>query len=216
MFQVLDQTNKHRFPEVMHNQFRLRHEVFVQEKGWKEFETGDYETDNYDNDSAVYFAALEGVDTVVAGFRLYPTSLPHMISEEFPHLVEGAVIHRPDVMEWTRFAISRERRRGTTYSELLAAMQEYGLREGLSGVTAVIRAHRIRAMQAAGCSVLPLGLPQDIGGESCVALFFEVSEKVLDQIRYAGKLSGPVLKFDDDETRRLNNRSTRQKMVVRR
>lgn len=215
MFRVLDQTNKHRFPEVMHNQFRLRHSVFVQEKGWKEFETGDYETDNYDNESAVYFAAVEDADSVIAGFRLYPTTLPHMISEEFPHLVEGAVIHRPDVMEWTRFAISRERRRGSTYSELLAAMQEYGLREGLSGVTAVIRAHRVRAMQAAGCTVLPLGLPQDVGGESCVALFFEVSEEVLDQIRHVGKLSGPVLNFDDEDALRPNIRP-KQKMMVRR
>lgn len=193
MFRVIDQTNKHRFPKIMDGQFRLRHEIFVQEKGWKEFEAGNYETDNYDNDDAVYFAAIEGVDDVIGGFRLYPTTLPHMISEEFAHLVEGSVIQRPDVMEWTRFAICRERRRSNTYSELLAAMQEYGLMEGLSGVTAVIRTHRVRAMQAFGCSVLPLGLPHDVGGESCVALYFEISEEVLDRIRDVGKISGAVL-----------------------
>lgn len=198
MFKVLDQSNKHRFPEIMHGQFRLRHEIFVKEKGWKEFEAGSYETDNYDNDAAVYFASVEGKDSVVGGFRLYPTTLPHMISEEFPHLVEGAVIQRADVMEWTRFAICRERRKGSTYSELLAAMQEYGLAEGLSGVTAVIRTHRVRAMQAAGCTVLPLGLPHEIGGESCVALYFEISENVLDCIREAGSISGAVL---DSEAR---------------
>ncbi|RYE43192.1 MAG: autoinducer synthase, partial [Hyphomicrobiales bacterium] len=133
---------------------------------------------------------------VIGGLRLYPTLLPHMISEEFPHLVEGAIIQRPDVMEWTRFAICRERRRSTTYSELLAAMQEYGLMEGLSGVTAVIRTHRVRAMQAAGCTVLPLGLPHDIGGESCVALYFEIGEDVLDRIREVGGLPGSVLDPD--------------------
>jgi acyl-homoserine lactone synthase len=196
MFKVIDRTNKHRYPEIMHGQYRLRHEIFVKEKGWKEFEAGNYETDNYDNDAAVYFASVEGADDVVGGFRLYPTTLPHMISEEFPHLVEGAIIQRPDVMEWTRFAICRERRRSTTYSELLAAMQEYGLMEGLSGVTAVIRTHRVRAMQAAGCTVLPLGLPHDIGGESCVALYFEIGEDVLDRIREVGGLPGSVLDPD--------------------
>ena len=80
--------------------------------------------DAYDNDQATYLVALDD-GRVIGGLRLYPTLLPHMISESFAHLVRGRnVLSGLTVLECTRYFIIRERRMGRTDCQLLAAFQQ--------------------------------------------------------------------------------------------
>src|SRR5437588_12369221 len=103
MIRLIDRTNFHFFPRTMDQLFRVRHSVFVKEKGWIEFDQdGIYEKDQYDNGEAIYAVALDDYDNAIGCFRLYPTVLPHMLSEQFPHLVDGEVLRRTDVLELTR------------------------------------------------------------------------------------------------------------------
>ena len=115
-------------------------------------------------------------------FRLFPTTLPHMLSEVFPHAVEGNVICRADVLELTRFHLRKDMRNSRPYLELLTAIPEIGLELGLSGFSSFVRTLRIPVMQAAGLSLLPTGLPQFINGESHTSVMFEISEEILDRI----------------------------------
>lgn len=180
MIRVIDKTNARLFPKTMEQQFRLRHSVFVAEKGWTEFEQGGvFEKDQYDTDDAIYVIALDDHGDAIGCFRLYPTVLPHMLSETFAHLVDGAVVRRADVYELTRFHLGSAHRQSAPYLELLTAIPEVGLELGLSGFTALVRTLRIPVMQAAGLTIRPTGLPILFNGESHVSVLFEISETCL-------------------------------------
>lgn len=69
--------------------FRLRHKVFVEEKGWEDLrrENG-RETDRFDDEHAVHMLYIE--DGRVIGYqRMLPSTRPHILSEILPELCEG-------------------------------------------------------------------------------------------------------------------------------
>ena len=186
MIKVVHSGNRSRFAKILDRQFRLRHEIFVKGRGWTDFEIdGVYEKDPYDNAAATYIIAVDEMDNVAGGFRLYPTALPHMLSEQFPNLVDRSVPRRSDLLEITRFAMRKTERRSAHYFELLVAIQEHGLSEGLAGYTSVINTLRIPILQGFGFDIEPLGLPQTIDGETIIAVLFHVSEDCLSRVRKA-------------------------------
>jgi acyl-homoserine lactone synthase len=183
MIRVIDNTNFQLFPRTMDQLFRVRHSVFVEEKGWIQFERdGIYEKDQYDTEDATYVVALDNLDNAIGCFRLYPTVLPHMLSEQFPHLVLGEVLRRRNVLELTRFHLGKTKRQSSPYLELLTAIPEIGLELRLSGFTALVRSLRIPVMLATGLLITPTGLPVLIDGESHMSVLFEVSERCLARI----------------------------------
>lgn len=198
MIRVIDHANRLRYRETLDRQFRFRHEIFVRERGWTDFDKdGEYEVDQYDNEKTVYHVALDDNEKVIGCFRLYPTLDPHMTSEVFPQLVDGQLLQRSDVLEMTRISVARDRRHGNTYYELLTGLQEYGLQQGLSGVIAIIRLFRMPVVQNAGFSVHPLGMPQEIDGETLIAVKFDIDEPSLDRIRRTAQVNGSVLEDPD-------------------
>jgi acyl-homoserine lactone synthase len=204
MIRVIDRTNRHRFIRTLDLHFRLRHEVFVKERGWKDFDRdGVYEKDQYDNDDATYLISVDERENVVGSFRLYPTVLPHMLSEQFPAMIDGAVLRRIDILELTRLAICRSQRGTQTYFELFLALQEYCLEQGISGATNLVRTHRIPVVQKAGMNIIPLGLSREIDGEMCTAALLEVSEDVLQRMRKIAGISGTVMEDRERPLRRI-------------
>jgi acyl-homoserine lactone synthase len=194
MIEIIHSGNARQFDDLLDSQFRLRHEVFVRERGWSRFDVdGISEKDQYDNDETVYLVATDHAGYVAGGFRLYPTVLPHMLSEHFPHLVDGAIIQRRDVLELTRFGMRKSERRSRYYFELLLAIQEYGLSEGLCGFTSVINPLRIPILQGFGLEIEPLGLPTIIDGEATIAVLFHVSETCFARVRTAVAIQDNVL-----------------------
>lgn len=199
MIRVVDRHNRHLHTDTLDQMFRLRHEVFVREKGWTDLEKDQvYEKDQYDTDDAIYMIAMDNKDLnrVIGCYRLFPTTLPHMLSEVFPHIVEEALPRRPDVLELTRLALVKSERRGRAYFEIMSSLQEYGLRAGLTGYTSIIRTIRMPIIQAAGTSLTPLGLPRDMEGESFVPVLFEVSEQNLAKNLKSGGLVGSVFDLE--------------------
>jgi acyl-homoserine lactone synthase len=204
MIRVVDRTNRHRYIRTLDLHFRLRHEVFVKERGWKDFDRdGVYEKDQYDNDDATYLISVDERENVVGSFRLYPTVLPHMLSEQFPAMIDGAVLRRIDILELTRLAICRNQRGTQTYFELFLALQEYCLEQGISGATNLVRTHRIPVVQKAGMNIIPLGLSREIDGEMCTAALLEVSEDVLQRMRKISGISTTVMEDRERPLRRI-------------
>jgi acyl-homoserine lactone synthase len=193
MIDVIDSSNARAYAALRDGQFRLRHEIFVGERGWSGFDVdGTHEKDQYDNDNAIYLIAASDTGAVAGGFRLYPTTLPHMLAEQFPQLMDGALIQRRDVLELTRFAMRKSQRRSRHYFELLVAIQEFGLMQGLAGFTSVINPLRIPILQGFGLDIEPLGLPTMIDGEATIAVFFHVSESCLARVRAAVAVDSSV------------------------
>jgi acyl-homoserine lactone synthase len=173
---------------VLDEYFRLRHEVFVGERGWKDLAHPDgRDIDVYDNPNATYLIAIDRAQ-VVGGLRLYPTTQPHMISDCFPFLVkEGRIVSGNSILECTRYFVIKERRTGRTDCRLLAAFQEYCLEEGIAEVTAVVEMWWLPRWQQAGFKVRPLGLPRLIEGQPCIAAAIQISH---DSLQYIRRLAG--------------------------
>lgn len=190
---VITQENKALYEDSLQQFYRLRHQIFVEERGWKDLrQSGGLEIDAYDNDHAIYLLALDG-GRLVGGQRLYPTLLPHMISEVFPHMANRGIPQASHVFEWTRYFVIKERRTGRTDCRLLAAMQEFCLDEGISEVTAVVEMWWLPRWQQAGFKVRPLGLPHVIEDQPCIAAAIEISQASLDHVRKLAGLRGASL-----------------------
>lgn len=186
MIEIVNSGNAKRHQDLLDRQFRLRHDIFVKERGWTEFDVdGTHERDQYDDDNATYLIASDDDNGIVAGgFRVYPTVLPHMITDVFAHLVEGTMIQRSDVFELTRFGMRKSERRSRHYFELLTAIHEFGLMEGLSGFTMVINPLRIPVLQGFGLEIEPLGLPAPVNGDPTIAVLVHVDEQICARVRH--------------------------------
>ena len=185
---VITDENKAGYEAILDEYFRLRHKIFVGERCWRDLERPDgRDVDAYDNEQATYLIALDD-RRVIGGLRLYPTLLPHMISESFAHLVEGQnVLSGRTILECTRYFIVKERRMGRTDCRLLAAFQQFCLEEGITEVTAVVEMWWLPRWQQAGFKVRPLGLPTMVEGQPCIAAAIQVSD---DSLRHVSRLAG--------------------------
>ena len=190
---VVTGDNRHLYVDELQQYFRLRHDIFVEERGWKDLHRSDgLEIDRYDNEHAVYLLAIDR-ERVVGGQRLYPTLLPHMISEVFAHMAGRGIPRAFDTFEWTRYFVIRERRTGRTDCRLLAAVQEFCLDEGIAELTAVVEMWWLPRWQQAGFKVRPLGLPTMVEGQPCIAAAIQISQESLDHVRRLAGLRGEGL-----------------------
>lgn len=192
---VITNENRARYEDLIDLHHQVRHDIFVGEKGWEALRKPDgRDVDAYDDEHAVYLLAVDG-SKLVGGQRLYPTTRPHMISEVFPHLVHGSrgIPSGPDVMEWTRYFVVRERRYGRTDCRLLAAMQQYCLDEGIETVTAVAETWWLPRVHSVGFKTKPLGVPQMIDGQPTIAVKVPISEDSLASVRRHAGLRGHAI-----------------------
>lgn len=190
---VITHKNRALYEDCIQQYFCLRHEIFVEERGWNDLRREDgREIDAYDNDHTIYLLAIDA-GRVVGGQRLYPTLLPHMISDVFPHMAQRGIPQGTDIFEWTRYFVVKARRTGRTDCRLLASMQEFCLEEGISEVTAVVEMWWLPRWQQAGFKVRPLGLPHMIEGQPCIAAAIEISEQSLAHVRKLAGLRGASL-----------------------
>ena len=190
---IINRSNRAYYDDVLNGYHRKRHDIFVEERGWNNLRKKDgLEVDEYDDDNAVYILALDG-EKLVGGQRLYPSVLPHMLSEVFPHLVERILPRDENTLEWTRYFVVRERRMGRTDCRLLAAVQQYCLEEGIDRLTAVVEMWWLPRWQQAGFKVRPLGLPLMIEGQPTAAVSIEISDESLDAVLKMGGLKSQAL-----------------------
>jgi acyl-homoserine lactone synthase len=184
MIHAITALNRHLYEDVIEQHFRLRHEIFVEERRWETLRKPDgREIDSYDNEDTIYLLALEG-RRVVGGHRLYPTTKPSMIGEIFPHLaaVRGYPMD-PLIWEWSRYFIVRDRREGALNLELMTAVQEFCLDQGIVQISAVMETWWLPRFHEAAFVVTPLGLPALIEGAWTMAALLDVSHETLGALR---------------------------------
>jgi acyl-homoserine lactone synthase len=191
---VVTAQNQSFYRAILEQYYLERHRVFVGERGWEALSRPDNrDIDRYDDANAVYLLAIDG-GRLIGGLRLYPTLLPHMISESFAFLArERGILQGPTVFECTRYFVVKERRTGRADCRLLAAFQEFCLEEGITEATAVVEMWWLPRWQQAGFKVRPLGLPALIEGQPCIAAAIEISQESLAQVRSLAGLRGSCL-----------------------
>ncbi|GJD97790.1 acyl-homoserine-lactone synthase [Methylobacterium iners] len=200
---VITRENRAYYSDLIEQHHRARHDIFVGERGWNDLRRDDCrDVDDYDDEHAIYLLAVDG-SKLVGGQRLYPTLRPHMLSEVFPHLVHRALPTGPQIYEWTRYFVVKERRYGRTDCRLLAAVQQFCLNEDIVQLTAVVEMWWLPRWQQAGFKSRPLGLPQVIEGQPTLAVSIDISDASLAAVRRQGGL-----RRDDLVTHHLSQPTT--------
>jgi acyl-homoserine lactone synthase len=200
MLHVVTAANRDAYACLVEESFRIRHRIYVGERGWKDLDRPDKrEVDQFDNDDAIYLLAIDdGEQRVVGGSRLVPTLKPHLLADVFPQLASGRPVPRArDVYEWTRFYVVPDRREPHAISEvacsIMCGVQEYCLDQGIRQLSIVTEPFWIPRFLRLGWEPKPLGLPIEWQGMEVVGITVNASEAALAQTRQVRGIRRSVL-----------------------
>jgi acyl-homoserine lactone synthase len=188
MLLVVTAQNAEEYQGELDQAFRLRHKVFVEEKGWTDLRREDgRETDRFDDEHAVHM--LFTIEDRVVGYqRMLPSTRPHLLSEVLLDLCEGERPAGTNIWEWTRYCVEPQyRERGRMLSPvanaLLCGIVEWGLGRGIDTIIIEMNPLWLLRLVQLHFRVTPLGLPKLIGGEETVAVTARFDERTLQRLR---------------------------------
>lgn len=195
---VVDRSNRDAYRCQLEQHFRLRHDIYVGERGWKELARPDgREIDAFDTDDAVYLLGILPDRGVVAGSRLVPSLKPHLMSDVFPELAPQGVPRTIDIFEWTRiFVVPALRRSGTPCPAagiVYCGIVEFCLQRNISRLSIVCETYWIDRLTALGWKPQPLGPPIEHRGETIIGLIVDMGATELEAARRACAISRSVL-----------------------
>lgn len=186
---IIPHSQSHLHGSVLEQAWRLRHRVFVEERGWTDLAREDgREIDAFDTDGATHVCVMRGT-RLVAYARLLDTTRPHLLSEVLPDLCRSRPIPRgPEILEWTRHCVAPEAR-GTGFAlgqaerDLVLAIVEHAVEHQVTHLTAEANPVWITRLLRLGFGVEPLCLPVTIAGEPVVGLHIEIADRTLERTR---------------------------------
>lgn len=190
---------KYKYHDLMEHLFRLRHQIFVEERKWSIPSYNGREIDQYDTDEAVYFINLASNGSIEGSVRMTPSLRSSLLADYFPHLVEtGEAPRGPAIYEATRYFVrpmipTRTALRAAKV-RLLVPLFEWCLKEQLEQFQAVIDYGALGAFTELSPMTRVLGAPQPFaggpsapGGGHCIAARWPVSQAVIDDIKAYAK-----------------------------
>lgn len=198
MIHIVTPANENRYRAEMEQAWRLRHQVFVEEKGWSDLARPDgREIDQFDTPHAVHLLAIE-TGQVIGYSRLLPTTRPHLLSDVMPQLCEGERPVGHDTWEWTRQAVARSHRaRGKVVNPvslaLLSGIVEWGLANGIRRLVLQMPTLYLLHVVQLHFHARPLGLPRPISGEDIIAVTADFDERTLAKLQAVRGDAVPVL-----------------------
>lgn len=199
MIDLVTASNTHLYQEQLRQMYRRRHEIFVERRGWSQLAHQDgLEKDQFDTKDAIYLLSIRDDGSVDGALRLLPTTVPHLLSEVFPHAVTGAVPRGPSIYEMTRYFTLRDhaerRRMRWVRGELLCAMFEYCLGQGGEAITTMLDTFYIHRMRQNGWGEELIGPPTTYDEGVAVVAKIAVNEKNLNATRLAHGVFWPALR----------------------
>jgi len=197
---VITHDNRKLYEDVLEEYFRLRHDIYVDERGWTELAKPDKrEIDQFDTPDTIYLIAIEG-RRVLGSHRMVPTHKPTLMSDLFPQLAMRGLIRRPDAFELSRVFVVRARRgeqaEPRIESIVMAGTMEFALAYGISQYTIVMETWWLPRFHDLGWRIRPLGLPTMINGMSCIGVTADVNSEVWRETRVRRSVPGSVLVWE--------------------
>lgn len=166
----------HHFGDALASQARLRYDVFVRQRGLDHLHYDELEYDEFDTPAAYYLVWRDPRQIVRGLIRLLPTDRPYMIKSVWPHVIEDRQLpETPEVWEITRVCVDRTyeaKSRLRIMPELLCAVQEFFLSNGIKAMIGLTRPHLVTHYLRSG--VTWLGALQEIEGEQEAAFMAPV------------------------------------------
>lgn len=143
--------------------FEDRKSVFVDLLKWEvPVLGGRLEIDQFDDCHATYLIVADKEGDHLGSARLLPTTRPHILGSLFADLCAGAPPAGPDVLEITRFCLSRRQSaqaRRLTRNRLVSALAWHALGNGVRTYTGVAELSWLQQILAFGWDCRPLGVP---------------------------------------------------------
>lgn len=194
MLHIVNTENAHSYRAELDDAFRLRHKIFVDEKGWSDLYREDgRETDRFDDEHAVHMLFI--AESRVVGYqRMLPSTRPHLLTEVLSDLCEGTPPVGPNIWEWTRYCVEAgHRERGRMLSPvanaLLSGIVEWGLDRGVDTIIIEMNPLWLLRLVQLHFRVTPLGVPRMIGAEETVAVTATFDERTLARLYETRKAS---------------------------
>ncbi len=180
-------------------QFRHRH--FVERFGWEALRKSDgQEIDSFDTYDAIHLV-LEDAGIVLGYSRLLTTSAPHLLSDVYPEIVNGAAYPRQaDVYEWTRcVAEPGARLCGVEASHmLLTGVAELCLSAGIEALIVETHPKLVNLLVSNLWDVTPLAAPMVYDGALVVPIHAVPSPAALASHHSGAGINGSVLELAAD------------------
>ncbi len=173
MIEAFSLKTAHLFGDALAAQARLRYRVFVARRALPHAHYDGMEYDEFDTPAALYLVWRDAYADVRGMFRLIPTSEPYMLRQYWPELCQSRPLPKQaDIWEVSRVCIDHEYKGGARkliMPQLLCALQELCLANGVRAVVGVTRQHFVTHYIPAGAEWL--GPPAEIEGEEEAAFW---------------------------------------------
>ena len=179
--------------ELLAKMFRLRHDVFVKEKGWNLKSYNGLEFDQYDTAETLYLVELDDDGEVAATVRMNATHRPTLLSDVFPEMCEAGVPKERTTWELTRGAIARHVRKSKHFGNIECGTIEAALLWGVTKACGLFAVDLLMKKMRTGLDAKPLGQPKMIEGEPNVVAEFPMNSDVLLKTRALYRISTPAL-----------------------
>ena len=190
MFQlhVVDRSNRHAYAGYLEDYFKVRHDIYVGERGWLDLARADgREIDDFDSGDAIYLLGICPQRKFVAGSRLLPSLKPHLLNDVFPQLAEGRVPRGEDVFEWTRFfvvpALRSQGRPSNAAGVVYCGIVEFCLKREIRQLSVVCEPHWLQRFESLSWNPVQLGSPLICKDGPIIGILLNISEEALSTTR---------------------------------
>ena len=203
MIHVVTTENQHLYASQLDEMFRMRHEFYVEQHSWSSLNSENgRETDEFDNEQAVYLLYLDPFGQVGASYRLNPTTGPNLLADKLCEYVDGSPPCTPDVWDVTRWIIAKRYRKSATHAqvrqastELTCGLMEFGVSRGLSAFSTVSETAFIPRLADADWTFESLGPVREYenGKGQAQAILIKAGPEALMKTRAALGIASSVL-----------------------
>lgn len=201
MIRLISGSHRADFPREIAQMHEIRKRTFYDRLHWQVKTLRSWEIDEFDALNPLYLLSLGDDDAVRGSLRLLPTTGPNMLADVFPELLpNGLHIESATIWESSRFSVDQEAASersenllNRTTGELLIGIVEVGMLAGLTEVVSVYDAMFARILKRANCAAELIGKPARIGDIMGYAALFEISDRMLQNLRKAAGITESVL-----------------------
>lgn len=194
MLLMVNFENSHKFGSVLEAIFRLRYEQFFERQNYETFVKGKREFDRYDTYATNYIIYRDKDNNVLGTSRKAPTTMPYMIEEIWPFLVNGSLPKADNVWESSRFCVDKNvphEKRKEIVTHLVAAGQLFGLKNDIEYFVGVMHPAIWRSVFIKnGWPIEALGDVHTLNdGSKVLAAKMPVSQKIMNEINQKNNLN---------------------------
>ena len=201
MLLMVNFENSHKYGSVLADLFKLRYEQFFERQNYETFVKGKREFDRYDTYATNYIIYRDKDNNVLGTSRKAPTTMPYMIQEIWPFLVNGSLPKSDNIWESSRFCVDKNlsyETRKEVVTHLVAAGQLFGLKNDIEYFVGVMHPAIWRSVFIKnGWPIEPLGDVHTLDdGSKILAGKMPVSKKIMQDINQKNNLNLSNIVFD--------------------